>query len=277
MMGPHAQESSMAHLRMACIARSSLNGVNLDEPREEGRGVTRVREADPPRPSDTIYSSPSEALKPFGSIHSSGTIFSTGSSNATFLPSRSLHEHPSIHEHPLYSMPSSLDTHSVISPTSLTAVATSPSDGMLLLEMRAPEDGGHHVEAVQGHPAEAAAQPEDVEADHKEDREEAAGSPLKDIYEVEAVLDMRETADKTREFLIKWRGWGPKWNNWEPEEHILDRRMLRKFNKKRSAEPAPPPLEDADSVIMHSKRRCAKQAAVKARMAARTESNDDVQ
>ena len=99
------------------------------------------------------------------------------------------------------------------------------------------------------------------------------GAPLQDIYEVEHVLDMRWTVDGKREFLIKWRGWGPSWNNWEPEEHILDRRMLRKFDKKRpnDSESATPLLDEADDFTMQSKRRCAKRAALKARMAAREE------
>ena len=156
----------------------------------------------------------------------------------------------------------------------------SPSDGMLLLQSCASGGGGRPAEVVQAPPTESAVQREDMTADvttGPNEDPERAGSPLKDIYEVEALLDVRETDDKKREFLIKWRGWGPKWNNWEPEDHILDRRMLRKFNKKRSAGPGPPPLEDVDSVTMHSKRRCAKRAAVNARMTARMESTDDVQ
>ena len=97
--------------------------------------------------------------------------------------------------------------------------------------------------------------------------EDVLGEPLKDVYEVEKVLDVRETPDGKREFLIKWRGWGPNWNNWEPEEHILDRRLLRRFNQKRKPAAKPPPEPD-DDVPLQSKRRCAKQATRKARMAA---------
>ena len=105
---------------------------------------------------------------------------------------------------------------------------------------------------------------------------ESVNSSLTGIYEVETLLDVRETADGKREFLIKWKGWGPKWNNWEPEEHILDKRMLRKFNnKKRPMEGTQPPSQDVDDFAMNSKRRCAKQAAVKARMAARNEDEED--
>ena len=34
------------------------------------------------------------------------------------------------------------------------------------------------------------------------------------------------------EYLVKWRGFGPKHNTWEPEENILDPRLLEEFNGK---------------------------------------------
>ena len=106
------------------------------------------------------------------------------------------------------------------------------------------------------------------------DSDDSVGSPLKGIYEVETLLDMRETAGGEREFLIKWKGWGPSWNNWEPEENILDRRLLRKFNKKKRPVEAVS-SQDVEDFSMHSKRRCAKQAAVKARVAASYEHEED--
>ena len=106
------------------------------------------------------------------------------------------------------------------------------------------------------------------------DSNDSVGSPLKGIFEVDTVLDTRKTADGTREFLIQWKGWGPKWNNWEPEKNILDRRLLRKFNKKKLPVEAAS-SQDVDDFNMRSKRRCAKQAAVKARVAARKEHEGD--
>ena len=106
-----------------------------------------------------------------------------------------------------------------------------------------------------------------------EEGPQVPGAPLQGIYEVESVLDVRHTADGKREFLIKWRGWGPLWNNWEPEDHILDKRMLRKFNKRPSQSPSP--AEGEDTFVMQSKRRCAKQAVVKVRLAAQDEDVSD--
>ena len=86
------------------------------------------------------------------------------------------------------------------------------------------------------------------------------------------MLAMRQTEIGKREFLIKWKGWGPTWNNWEPEEHIMDRRMLRKFNNKRpAAESASSIMDGIGGITVQSKRRCAKQATVRARTAAREE------
>jgi hypothetical protein len=94
------------------------------------------------------------------------------------------------------------------------------------------------------------------------------------VYEVESVLKMRTAASGKREFLIKWRGWGPSWNNWEPEHHILDRRLLRKFNQKKRqvADPATDSASQSnEELTIHSKRRCAKEATMKARLAAQVE------
>ena len=156
-------------------------------------------------------------------------------------------------------------------PTDVSAGIEHTSAPTLLLGMRRTEqDEGAHEKTSNQNPV---APREYIEPSD----DDPVGAPLKGVYEVETLLDMRETADGTREFLIKWKGWGPSWNNWEPEEHILDRRLLRKFNTKKKRLMEPASLENADDFTMHSKRRCAKQAAVQARVAARNEieMNDD--
>ncbi|KAK3559631.1 hypothetical protein QTP86_013569 [Hemibagrus guttatus] len=34
------------------------------------------------------------------------------------------------------------------------------------------------------------------------------------------------------EYLLKWKGWPPKYSTWEPEEHILDPRLVLAFEEK---------------------------------------------
>ena len=34
------------------------------------------------------------------------------------------------------------------------------------------------------------------------------------------------------EYLVKWKGWSPKYSTWEPEENILDQRLIEIFKKK---------------------------------------------
>ena len=140
-----------------------------------------------------------------------------------------------------------------------------PSARVLLVEMSAPQD----VRDVSATPVPKPDVMQVQEGNELYDSDDSIGSPLKGIFEVDTLLEMRKTAAGKREFLIKWRGWGPSWNNWEPEEHILDRRLLRKFDKKREVKVAS--SQDVDDFTMRSKRRCAKQAAVKARATARKE------
>lgn len=99
------------------------------------------------------------------------------------------------------------------------------------------------------------------------DDDHGPGSALQDIYEVESVLDVRKTDGGQREYLLKWKDWAPAWNSWEPEQHILDKDMLRNFHKKRRAK------KDADEndICVYSKRRCARHATVRAMAAARQE------
>ena len=172
----------------------------------------------------------------------------------------------------------------------ITAEDTPPSSGMLLLETRHPcEPDAPEVPslptAIASTPEAALKEMGNPASDREDHRHieqvvvasnaetpQPPGAPLQGIYEVETVLAMRQTENGKREFLIKWKGWGPTWNNWEPEEHILDRRMLRKFNNKRpAAESASSIMDGIGGITVQSKRRCAKQATLKARTAAREE------
>ncbi|KAM9744834.1 chromobox protein homolog 2 [Menidia menidia] len=51
------------------------------------------------------------------------------------------------------------------------------------------------------------------------------------VFDAECILNKRVKKGKL-EFLVKWRGWSSKHNSWEPQENILDPRLLAAFNKK---------------------------------------------
>ncbi|XP_054463386.1 chromobox protein homolog 2 [Anoplopoma fimbria] len=51
------------------------------------------------------------------------------------------------------------------------------------------------------------------------------------VFDAECILNKRQKKGKL-EFLVKWRGWSSKHNSWEPQENILDPRLLAAFNKK---------------------------------------------
>ena len=48
-------------------------------------------------------------------------------------------------------------------------------------------------------------------------------------YEIKRILDVNILKNGSREFLIRWVGWGPEGDTWEPEEHIDDTELLEKF------------------------------------------------
>ncbi|XP_054913441.1 chromobox protein homolog 7 isoform X2 [Poeciliopsis prolifica] len=63
------------------------------------------------------------------------------------------------------------------------------------------------------------------------------------VFAVESILKKRLRKGNV-EYLLKWKGWPPKYSTWEPEEHILDRRLVQVFEDK----------EERDRVIGHRRK-----------------------
>jgi len=51
------------------------------------------------------------------------------------------------------------------------------------------------------------------------------------VFAAEKISKKRLRKGKV-EYLVKWQGWGPKYNTWEPEENILDPRLIDQFKQK---------------------------------------------
>ncbi|XP_017295811.1 chromobox protein homolog 7 [Kryptolebias marmoratus] len=63
------------------------------------------------------------------------------------------------------------------------------------------------------------------------------------VFAVESIVKKRVRKGNV-EYLLKWKGWPPKYSTWEPEEHILDRRLVQAFKEK----------EERDRVIGHRRK-----------------------
>ncbi|XP_026172141.1 chromobox protein homolog 2-like [Mastacembelus armatus] len=57
------------------------------------------------------------------------------------------------------------------------------------------------------------------------------GVTVGQVFDAECILSKRPRKGKF-EYLVKWRGWSSKHNSWEPEENILDPRLLTAFHKR---------------------------------------------
>ncbi|XP_036427295.1 E3 SUMO-protein ligase CBX4-like [Colossoma macropomum] len=55
------------------------------------------------------------------------------------------------------------------------------------------------------------------------------------VFAVESIEKKRIRKGRF-EYLVKWRGWSPKYNTWEPEENILDPRLLIAFQNRERQE-----------------------------------------
>ncbi|XP_068160911.1 chromobox protein homolog 7 [Antennarius striatus] len=51
------------------------------------------------------------------------------------------------------------------------------------------------------------------------------------VFAVESILKKRVRKGNV-EYLLKWKGWPPKYSSWEPEEHILDQRLVQAYEEK---------------------------------------------
>ena len=53
------------------------------------------------------------------------------------------------------------------------------------------------------------------------------------VFAAEAITKKRVQKGKTQ-YLVKWKGWSPKHSTWEPEENILDPRLIQQFTQRKS-------------------------------------------
>ncbi|XP_050773554.1 chromobox protein homolog 7 isoform X1 [Gopherus flavomarginatus] len=51
------------------------------------------------------------------------------------------------------------------------------------------------------------------------------------VFAVESIRKKRIRKGKV-EYLVKWKGWPPKYSTWEPEDHILDPRLVVAYEEK---------------------------------------------
>ncbi|KAM9425889.1 chromobox protein homolog 7 [Pholidichthys leucotaenia] len=51
------------------------------------------------------------------------------------------------------------------------------------------------------------------------------------VFAVESIIKKRFRKGNV-EYLLKWKGWPPKYSTWEPEEHILDQRLVQAYEEK---------------------------------------------
>ncbi|XP_051744694.1 chromobox homolog 7a isoform X4 [Ctenopharyngodon idella] len=51
------------------------------------------------------------------------------------------------------------------------------------------------------------------------------------VFAVEAITKKRVRKGNV-EYLLKWQGWSPKYSTWEPEDNILDPRLVLAYEEK---------------------------------------------
>lgn len=70
------------------------------------------------------------------------------------------------------------------------------------------------------------------------------------VYAAERIMKKRVRTGKV-EYLVKWKGWSTRHNTWEPEENILDERLIDIFERSLRGSSTPkrkkkPVIEDSD-------------------------------
>ncbi|XP_047405329.1 chromobox protein homolog 7 isoform X4 [Sciurus carolinensis] len=75
------------------------------------------------------------------------------------------------------------------------------------------------------------------------------------VFAVESIRKKRVRKGKV-EYLVKWKGWPPKYSTWEPEEHILDPRLVLAYEENVSFSSATclAPREERDRASGYRKR-----------------------
>ncbi|XP_061764970.1 chromobox protein homolog 7 isoform X1 [Nerophis ophidion] len=63
------------------------------------------------------------------------------------------------------------------------------------------------------------------------------------VFAVESIVKKRVRKGNV-EYLLKWKGWPPKYSTWEPEEHILDQRLVQAYEEK----------EQRDRMLSHKRK-----------------------
>lgn len=70
--------------------------------------------------------------------------------------------------------------------------------------------------------------------DESKEKNEAATDDEKDNkeYEVDRIIEVYFKKDKSREFLIRWKGFSAKEDTWEPEKNLNCPDLIEKFMEK---------------------------------------------
>lgn len=74
--------------------------------------------------------------------------------------------------------------------------------------------------------------PKKAKVDEDEDDEDGDEEDDGKEYDVDKIIDVHFNKGGRREFLIRWKGWGPSGDTWEPEEHLNCTKLIEKYMEK---------------------------------------------